>query len=594
MKKVLSTLLCVLLLFLAAASPAEDSAADTVLYGTVITMDEDNPRAEAVAVRDGVIVFVGSREDAAAYIGAGTAVLDYTGDYIYPGFVDGHSHIGLFAMIESNAAELSLTVSLRENAETMKQYIADHPGREVYKGYNFWYFSEDPDALTHEVLDKYASDEVPIVWSDGGGHSALLNQKAIEYFHIKDWVEIYGTDGVRVDENGEPTGYLVETPRFDLMEMIPIEKEELKEYILARQEVYLAEGYTAMTDAGIVETDALPILSAYRELAEEGLLKLRVRALMEISDLEKEPLREVERVAALAKEFSNDYFQVTGIKVFIDGVPEALTAWTGEPYTVEAGRGDSYYGYIRWDDSRKEEMTEIIRLANENGLLVQAHVMGEAAVHYIIDCMESAREGLPDQNFHNALAHVSMIEPEDIPRLKENNIAVFLAPHWSSWKVGTKENETLIYGEEKAKRMYPVRSFLDAGILTSFHTDGMCAGGVPEMIFTAVTRLSPEILSINEYYAATPGSPDPLPVEIRGENEKVSAMDALKCLTVSAACTMKEEDRLGRVREGMLADLTVYSLDFTDEETVSSFDCTKAELRCVLSGGKTVYSGSGD
>lgn len=111
--------------------------ADTVYYGNFVTMDDSNPSAEAVAVKGGRITYVGDKQGAEAQKGSFTKVEDYGENYVYPGFLDGHAHLGIFSTIEANGATLELTASLTENAQIMKQYIEDNPGQEVYKGYGW-------------------------------------------------------------------------------------------------------------------------------------------------------------------------------------------------------------------------------------------------------------------------------------------------------------------------------------------------------------------------------------------------------------------------------------------------------------------------
>lgn len=575
------------------AQTTEDSsdAADTVLLGKVITMDENGTTAEAIAVKDGKITFVGSKEDSAEYMGSNTNVFDYGNDYIYPGFIDGHSHIGLLSTLGTDHAKLDMKKRLRETSEDMKKFIESRPGRDVYIGHGFWMYEDDPDPFTHETLDKYVSDQVPVILVDVGGHTALLNQKALDYFHIKDRIDTYGTDGIKVDANGEPTGYLVETPRFDIVEEIPIEKEELKDFFEKTQDKFIAQGYTAMCDAGVVETDALQMVSAFNELAEEGRLKMKVRALYEISESNQDPVAEVEKAIALSKECNNEYFKLTGVKVFLDGVPEALTSWTDTPYTPDAKKGDNYYGYIRWNDSRKDELTAIIKLANENGLCVQMHTMGEGAIEYGLDCYESVHKALPDVDARNGLAHLSYIKDEDIARFAENDVIAYLAPHWASWKSGTKESESKIYGESKAMEMYRIKSFLDAGVHSSFHTDGMCNGGVPEMIYSAITRKSALVDEIQHSSDVSAELRQKFSDGIRGGDEKVSAMDSLKCLSTYSAYSMKEEDNLGSIEVGKSADFTIYNTDFTDEKVMSDYNCINAKLLSVFSSGRLIFPG---
>ena len=128
-------------------------------------------------------MFAGSVEDAKKYVGPLTFIHDYGKNFIYPGFIDGHSHMGLLATVLIDGAMMSADYPLRQDAEVMKQYIEEHPGKTIYKGLGFWLHEDDEDKPTHAVLDKYASDQVPILTSpdwprnvesaDMGCHSAF-------------------------------------------------------------------------------------------------------------------------------------------------------------------------------------------------------------------------------------------------------------------------------------------------------------------------------------------------------------------------------------------------------------------------------------
>ncbi len=593
MKKLVALILALCMLTLAAAccaetATADDSGADKVLLGQVVTMDDNGTVAEAIAVKDGKIIFVGSADAVGEYMGEGTEIYDYGTNVIYPGFIDGHTHLGLVATMLVDGAMLDAGIKLRQNAELVKAYIEANPGKEVYKGLNFWVFPDDDDPPTHDVLDKYASDEVPIIIAGGGGHAALMNQKAIEYFNIKDLISVYGTDGIKVDENGEPTGYLVETPRFDLFQQIPVSKEEMKDFFLFWQENSLKNGFTTVCDAGIVETEKIPMVSAFKELAEEGKLKIKIRALCEITETNKDPIKEVDKIARLASECDNDYFRITGVKVFLDGVVEALTTWTLNPYTAEAGKGDNYYGYIRWNEDRKEELTEIVKYANEKGLQVHMHAIGEGAAKYALDCYEAAFRALPDIDARNAVAHLTYVT-EDMPkRFADNKVIAVVNPTWSTWKYGTKEDEIKVYGETEARNMYKIRSFIDAGAMTSFHTDS--AGTPLEQIFVAATRRTVKDAQIaldrSQYSELALNT---YPDDLRGIEETIDGITSLKCLTRNPAYLLKEENNLGSIEVGKAADFTIYSVDLTDNDVVTNVSMVNAAPLSVFSNGRMIY-----
>ncbi len=591
MKRIVVFILIICMLIMTvgcSVKPKDVEAADSVFLGKIVTMDDKGTVAEAVAVKDGKIVFVGSVEDVKKYVGTDTDIHDYGENVIYPGFIDGHSHMGLLATMLIDGAALSASDTLRRDAEVMKQYIEEHPGKEVYKGLGFWIQEGDEDKPTHEVLDKYASDQVPIVIAGGGGHAALLNQKAIEYFKIKDLISVYGTDGIKVDENGEPTGYVVETPRFDLFQQIPISKEEIKEFFLVQQDSCIKQGFTCICDAGIVETEKLPMVSAYQELAEEGLLKIKIRALCEIADVSKEPVKEVERIAALAQACDDEYFRITGIKVFLDGVVEALTTWTLSPYTAEAGKGDDYHGYIRWGEDRKEDLIEIIKTANEKGLQVHMHAIGEGAADYGLDCYEAAYNALPDIDARNALAHLTYVTDDMPKRFADNKVIAVVNPTWSTWKFGTKEDEIKVYGETEAMNMYKIKSFVDAGVVTSFHTDS--SGTAAEQIFCAVTRRENNAAHIaKDYRFFSEEAKKAFPDERRGVEECIDGFTSLRCLTNNPAYLLKEENNLGSIEIGKAADFTIYNKDFTDKEVAEDVSCIDASLISIISNGRMVF-----
>ncbi len=590
MKKIIAFVLIVTLLFmsLGIVGCSSPEVADEVLYGKVVTMDDNNTIAEAVAVKDEKIIFVGNREDAKKYIGKDTAKCDYDNNVIYPGFIDGHSHVGILSTMLLNGSMLSPDDMLRQDAETMKKFIEENPGQEIYKGFGFWLHENDEDPPTHEVLDKYASSEVPVVIGGGGGHAAILNQKAIDYFNIKDLIDTYGTDGIKVDENGEPTGYLVETPRFDVFQWIPVDKNDIKEFILTRQNEIIKQGFTTVCDAGIVETEKIPMVSAFQELADEGKLKIKFRALCEIADVSKEPLKEVEKIEELSKKCDNDYFKITGIKIFLDGVVEALTCWTLNPYTPDAGKGDDYYGYIRWNNDRKDELIKIIKYANEKGLQVHMHAIGEGAATYGLDCYEAVLKELPDVDARNALAHLSFETPDMIKRFADNKVIAVVNPLWSTWKASSKGDEIKVYGEEKAKEMYKIKSFIDAGVTTSFHTDSF--GTVPELVYASATRKDPTAAVISSNYKSFSDEMLKMyPDEIRGKEECLIGTEALKCITRTPAYQLKEEDNLGSIETGKSADFVIYDVDFTDETVSTDVSCINASLKSMFSNGKMIF-----
>ena len=249
-----------------------------VILGNFITMDEKRPFAEAALVKDGVFAYIGSAEEAKKLAGADAEVLDYGKNYIYPGFLESHSHgylAGNRAIGQANLAQVRMT-DYDKYREIMKEYIENNPQRTFYMAAGWM---EDEQYVSKAYLDEICSDK-PLIMHSSGGHSMLFNTKALEMFGIDaDYAKRYGYDQVHVDKNGEPDGYICEGPVFEITPKLPVTLDEAKEYILAWQDFALKGGFTAVGDAG-VEVAWRDTPRAYYELEQEGKLKLRTYAYM--------------------------------------------------------------------------------------------------------------------------------------------------------------------------------------------------------------------------------------------------------------------------------------------------------------------------
>lgn len=571
--------------------------ADKVIYGNFITMDDANLKANAVAIKGKTFLKVWTKEDVAPFIGKDTEVIDYGKDnFVYPGFIEGHGHVAIFAMgINENAClipmecELYNIGDLNGYANYMNEFIKTRPDLEIYQGYGFWVTDEQPTAKLLDELCPEAKGK-PIFLVDGGGHTGWLNSAGIKKFigdtpeKIKHFIDLFGEDCVLLDENGYPTGYLVETPRCYVLDQIPHPVEVIKNAILFLQERYMKFGYTCVGDCSIVENDLNKQVTAFRELYNEGKLKIKFRAYYEITEYCDPKTREEELQKAIKyhEEFKdNDYFQIIGTKSFLDGVPEALTAYTLKEYPENSGKHKGYHGVGRWEKC-DDELKRIVTFSNAHDLSVQLHTMGDAAVKQGLDAFEFSAKTLskPGQkpDFRNGLAHCALVEVDeskgvnDIKRFADLGVTAIVPPAWTGIKMSAYVNEIKTFRENEVAELYKTKSFIDAGANVAFHTDGMSFGGVPQIIFDALTRID---------------DMDPTNTKsIRGKEECVDAMTALKCLTVNDAYLLRSEKHLGMIKEGMDADLVVYNNDYSKDEVARDYSAfTNAKLVAVFTNG---------
>ena len=539
----------------------------TLIFGNIITMDEKRPFAKAALVKDGVFAYIGSAEEAKRLAAADAEVLDYGENFIYPGFLESHCH-GYFAgdraVGQANLMQVGLT-DYEKYREIIKEFIAKNPQRKFYVAAGW---AENEEYVTKAYLDDICSDK-PLLMQTGGGHSMLLNTKALEWAGIDAaYAKKMGYDLVHVDKNGEPDGYICEAPVMELMPKLSATFEEAKNLLLAWQEIAFKNGYTAVADAG-TEIFFKDSARAYHALEEEGKLKLRTYAYILTEDNVADPKAEVARVAAVRANYSGEYFHVVGIKAFLDGVTEAHTGWQNQDYADQPG----YHGVERFNNHDK--MVQLIAEADKEGLSVHVHSEGGGATHFMLGCIEDAEKITGDKDQRNVLAHLHFVTEEDIRRMAATGSVPAVPPLWTAAIPGFYDIEVKYVGEELASQSYPIKSFFDAGACPVFHSDYPVSPSfnIPISIFMAETRSLPK------------GMLDGADTR-HNVKEAITREQSLRALTINVAHAWHQEHRLGSIEFGKIANMTVYDCDFLHDDIEK---VAQANLIATLVDGKEVY-----
>lgn len=539
----------------------------TLILGNIITMDEKRPFAKAALVKDGVFAFVGSAAEAKRLAAADAEVLDYGENFIYPGFLESHCH-GYFAgdraVGQANLMQVGLTDYVKYR-EIIKEFIAKNPQRKFYVAAGW---AENEEYVTKAYLDEICSDK-PLLMQTGGGHSMLLNTKALEWAGIDAaYAKKMGYDLVHVDKNGEPDGYICEAPVMELMPKLSATFEEAKNLLLAWQEIAFKNGYTAVADAG-TEIFFKDSARAYHALEEEGKLKLRTYAYILTEDNVDDPKAEVARVAAVRANYSGEYFHVVGIKAFLDGVTEAHTGWQNQDYADQPG----YHGVERFNNHDK--MVQLIAEADKEGLSVHVHSEGGGATHFMLGCIEDAEMITGDKDQRNVLAHLHFVTEEDIRRMAATGSVPAVPPLWTAKIPGFYDIEVKYVGEELASQSYPIKSFFDAGACPVFHSDYPVSPSfnIPISIYMAETRALPK------------GMLDGADTR-HNVKEAITREQSLRALTINVAHAWHQEHRLGSIEFGKIANMTVYDCDFLHDDIEK---VAQANLIATLVDGKEVY-----
>lgn len=527
-----------------------DNFADCLILGNIITMDEENPYAEAVAVSNGIILYVGSRQEAQKYCTERTRVLDYGRNSVYPGFIEGHLH-GMEVAVRTQQLDLSdldaiLTTEMQDFLDRIAEYVQNNPQLDLYKGAGW--SVKNGVYPTAAMLDEICNTK-PMIMSSVDGHSMWINTVAIERYGVSDPANIqkYGTNCIRVDESGYPTGYISEAAMDLVRPALALSKMEYKKGLLEWQAMAFSYGITSVVEAAL-PINTVPIQEAFNELAEDGIWKLRTYAfeVVQYPDPYEQFLNDLNTIKRDFNRYKGEYFKVCGIKIFMDGVVEAHTAWLSEPYADNP----SDYGLQAFPNP--DRITEAVRFANSNGMSAHFHTIGDAAIRTAADCIIEAQNQTGITDARNTMAHLQIVKAAEIKKMGDNNIIPVVAPLWVSIEPGYFAHELEYLGADRAYSQYPIKSFFDKNCKVTFHSDFPVSPDIsmPHTIYAAVTRTD-EFLG---------------PAGVNNINEAVTREQALKAVTVNAAYQLKEENRLGKLKKNYVANMSVFDADFLRDD----------------------------
>ncbi len=522
-----------------------------LLNGNIITVSMDLSSAQAVAIRGGVIIKVGTDDEVRPLIGEETKVIDLGQKLAIPGFIDAHIHaFGVGSALTMRALDLrgltkeQILEKVAQRAKTVEKgvWISGRGWDQAY-----WKVKTFP---TRYDLDAVAPDN-PVGLSPVYGHSGWYNSTALRISHIDK--NTRDPDGGRIlrDARGEPTGMLIEKAQRLIVRSRDAERPGDKEsnFRLAMEQ-FKKWGLTGIQDAGADRGS----LEVYEKLSQNGELTVRVYAMVSAgSDAFEETLSRGPRV--------DNFFTVRAVKMLIDGALGPRGALLFEPYSDSPETS----GLQMMTDA---EAYSIIDKSLKKGFQVCSHAIGDKAVRLMLDLYQRALKENQVRDPRLRIEHSSVIQPEDVHRFRELNVIpsmqpVFLGEYgrWSEARLGT----------ERLNNVLPLRRLLDAGAIIAGGTD-----------YTSSDSGDP---LINFYAAVTRKSPYGVPKALN-ERERVTRDEALRMLTLDAAYAAYEENIKGSIQAGKLADLVVLSKDIMkiDEEEI-----LKTEVSMTILNGKIIY-----
>ncbi len=547
--------------------------------GKIHTVDANNLIVEAIAVKDGKILFTGSDADVETYIGEETNVTDLEGKTVIPGLIDAHTHAPGTLMSEMYAIPVPNTSDLDEVLRVVKEFVDSHPEMDAYFGRG--YSSAMGDSTRgpkKEWLDEISPDK-PIILQETGGHNWWMNSAGFALAGItKDTVPQAGNI-FKDPETGELWGSVANIKGIE----IPKAEYTVEQWETA-VEVYQNQlhemGYTTIASmSGEVTPNPIEAIHA---LDQEGRLKLRVNASLTI--FPDKPIEEqLDYLVKKREEYKSPLFDVSFAKFFADGAVEGATANVSEPYVEKTEDGRDNYGSFYWD---LETLPSVFEETMKRGLQVHVHSIGDEATTQTLNALEKAQKALGGHDYRNGITHLQIVKTEDYARFNELGVTAVTNPFWHLKEPDWWEPvEKAVLGDERANQEYPAKSLYEAKAVIACASDGVSTPDPWPMraIEAGVTRN----LNDPDYYGVEDIHDMDDPTCLLNAGERLSVEEMVRCFTINGAYSMFREKETGSLETGKYADFLILDQDIF---TIDPLQINETTVLYTIFNGEVVFS----
>ncbi|MFQ6327721.1 amidohydrolase [Nocardia sp. CWNU-33] len=540
-----------------------NTAVDTIYFGgDIVTVDDARPSAEAVAVKGGRIAAVGDLTDVLAQAGDDTRLVNLRGRTLLPGFVDAHSHLSLTGFQAGTANLLPAPDGEVNDIAALQAALKAWTDTETGKAWTwiigFGYDDAQLAGLAHPTRDDLdaVSVERPVLVIHQSSHLGAVNSKGLE---------LLGYDESSEDPEGGvirrwpgtlvPNGVLEETAFFAAWgkSAEDFDEKERRRLIELGQRAMAAFGFTTAQDGRVMTTTDL---DALRAAADDGLFDIDVVAYPDSS------------LAAKLEEAPGPQYKsrlrIGGLKLGLDGSPQGRTAWLTQPYlTPPEGKDPKYRGYPAMSD---DTVLDAVGDAYSKGWQILAHVNGDAALDQFITALRQATTRYRPIDPRPVAIHAQTAREDQLDAMQELGvIPSFFSMHTFYW--GDWYRETVL-GERRAARISPAASALRRGLRYTSHHDA------PVALPSSIAVLASQVTRVTRSG------------HVLGEQQRVSALDAIKATTLHAAHQYFEEATKGSITVGKLADFVVLS---RNPLAVEPDEIKNIQVLETIKEGRTIY-----
>jgi predicted amidohydrolase YtcJ len=522
---------------------------DVILYNAnILTIDEAQPRAQAVAIAGGRFLAVGSNDDVRHLSKPSTRQLDIGGETIVPGFIDAHTHPSYAGIRHLRWVDCDLR-SIADIQNAIRSRAAKTRAGDWVIGFKYDDTkTREGRRLTREDLDA-AAPQHPVFIEHRGGHTAYVNSLALKRTDVTD--ETADPSGGKFDRDaaGRLTGGLRENATEPFRKLLPTRftRDEMRQGVKLISQMMVRTGVTSVHDAQGAPEDLL----AYQDAREAGELSLRVYCFLQYQFLDQM------KAAGVRTGFGDEWVRLGGIKLVCDGSISERTARLSQSYV---GRPHDYGILV----SSEDELYDAARKAHEAGWQIGTHSNGDAAIDIMLRIYERLQREMPRGDPRYRLEHCTVINPSLVGRIR----ALGAIPTPFSTYVYYHGEKMREYGPERLDWMFAVRSFLDAGIRVTQASD------YPPGPFEPMMALRSEVTRTDSHG------------NLWGPRQRVTVEEALRVGTINGAYASFEENRKGSITAGKLADLVVLGRDPLRVDPMALIDIP---IERTMTGGRWVY-----
>lgn len=535
---------------------------DTIFFnGNIRTMDRGIKKAQAVGVKNGIIIRVGSDQTVLKLKTKETNLVDLKGHLLLPGFIDSHMHLLSYGY-SLEKVDLGSSTSIDDLIRLGRTQLKENPDIKWLQGRGWndenW---ENKTYPTRFDLDKI-SKEIPISYTRACGHIVIVNSKALEIMGVTENTPQVQGGSFDLDEDGFPLGIFREAARDLVNNAIPLlSDEEIRRMLLVGGGDLLKYGITSIHSddlEAVAESGYQNVFTVYHEISTSGELPIRVYQQCLLPSISR--LKDFFSQGYKSGQ-GNEFFKIGPLKLIGDGSLGSRTAYLSKPYADEPStRGINVFS--------QEELEELIATAHDKGMCSAIHCIGDGQMHMAFDAIEKTMKRNPKTNMRHSIIHCQITDNELLDKFRDLNVIAHIQPIFLDADIHIVEDRV---GKDLAKTSYNWKTMVDKGVHYALGTDCPVESfNVMENIYCAVTRKTLKGFPAGGWYP----------------EQRLTVEESVYGYTMGGAYASYEENVKGSISVGKYADFALVDQDIflIDPEKIKT-----AKIIMTVLAGEIVY-----